>query len=338
VASATTETGGAYRFENLEQGTQANEVIYCLLARRPGHSSAYQMISPLRGKVPDSIRLSANPGTLSGRVIDEQGRAVAGALVGCVRCGMVPVHQIQAAETDEFGRYTISDLPSYKPAPNTWTFFWIRHPEFPLTSGKYAGIPSVVDVTLPKGGLVEGRVMDTVTGRPATGATIMVQGVKEHGSAVVRTDAEGKYRLILTADHYNIRAEAVDRTCVALDSFDVQNGAKNSDVELELIEGGYIVGRVTDAKSGKPLPTIRGMAVTIGHHGPAFPRSGAAVGSTFVHDDGTYRLRVAPGDNFPYIMMSVSTERSPRSAFDHPPIHVKAGQVVELNMTVHTGD
>ena len=334
-ASLTTGQDGLYRFENLERGTDEDEIIYYLLARRPGYSSASHQFNFLLGRLPETVTLSQKIGTLLGRVTDEQGRPIKGALVSGASFGFEPIQQILAAETDEKGRYAISDMQAFQSNSDARIYFWVNHPDYPQTRASYSSIPSDVDVTLPKGGVIEGTVTDAVTGMPAASTPVVVQGVKGRGSAMTKTDTQGKYRLVLTPDLYNIRATGKDRTCFCVDSFDVRNGAK-SQVNLELIEGGLIVGRVTD-ESGKPLSRLGATRIQIGHHGPAFPRSGAAVGGTRVEEDGSYRLRVAPGDNYPYIMHDVSTERSPRSAFKHDPIRVAPGQEVQLEMTVITG-
>ena len=67
-----------------------------------------------------------------------------------------------------------------------------------------------------------------------------------------------------------------DRTVIALDSFEAVAGP-NEATDLEMIEGGFIEGSVLDA-DGLPLSTTpKGRAIGIGVHGPAQPRSGAAI-------------------------------------------------------------
>src|SRR5262249_25182985 len=153
---------------------------------------------------------------------------------------------------------------------------------------------------------------------------VCAQGVQERGWAQVVANEKGIYRLVLTADAYNIWAKAKDRISVALDSFSGPIGETTQAPDLELITGDFIVGKGVYKATGGPLIKLPGgQPLHIGHHGPAFPKSGAAVGAARVADDGTYRLRVAPGDNYPYLMHDVEAERTPRNATKLPPIVVE---------------
>jgi hypothetical protein len=67
-------------------------------------------------------------------------------------------------------------------------------------------------------------------------------------------------------------------------------------------KGGFVVGKVIDGATGKPFAPALGQSQYVAHYGPARPRTGAAVTSTKIQDDGTYRLRVAPGRNYVYLM------------------------------------
>ena len=106
--------------------------------------------------------------------------------------------------------------------------------------------------------------------------------------------------------------------------------------ELHLIDGGWIEGHVVDAVTGRPLTRDpdRGQRLLVGLYGPSRPKSGAACQSDEVDDHGGFRLHVAPGLNFPYIMLSSIQERVQRRAFFEKGIEVKSGEVVRLTFRV----
>jgi protocatechuate 3,4-dioxygenase beta subunit len=344
-----TNATGEYRFENLKPLSKAVDDTehYLVAARKPKHASRAQTIFGRRIDNELDLILASNPGTLSGQVTNEQGMPLAGVEV-FLGPGGGPLPGFMHAVTDRQGRYSIADLPSWN-ADDTVTvnpktrirtvvsqcFFYLKHPDYPVTRGGYTGIPQEVDVQLEPGITIEGRVLDTVTGQPAAGAVVSAQGIKERGWGQVIADKAGAYKLVLTADQYNIWAEAKDRTSEALDSFEGPAGKTTKAPDLQLIAGGFIVGKVVDRTTGEPLSELPGgQPLLIAHYGPARPRSGAAVGITTVNKDGIYRLRVAPGDNYPYLMHDLDAERTPRNARKQGPIYVEEGETVTLDFHV----
>jgi hypothetical protein len=105
---------------------------------------------------------------------------------------------------------------------------------------------------------------------------------------------------------------------------------------LKLIEGGWIEGHLIDAETGKPVSrdpqSQRRLAVAA--YGPSHPKSGAACQSSEVDDRGAFRLRVAPGTNFPYIMYPDVWNRTQRREFYQKGIEVKSGEIVSLEFRI----
>jgi hypothetical protein len=292
------------------------------------------------------LPLSTNVGALTGRVTDEKGAPLAGVEVFLPLGNPLPgfMHGV----TDKDGRYSIPDLKCWN-AEDTVTFdpktgtgsrvlhcsFRLKHPDYPLTIGLYTAIPQEVNVQLKPGMIIKGQVLDVVTGKPAAAATVAAQGLTERGFDQAVTDDKGAYRLSLTPDRYNIWAQAKDRTAAALDSFEAQVGEVTKAPDLKLVAGGFIAGKVVDKATGKPMNRLPGgHAVRVANHGPARPLSGGAVEGTVVQNDGTYRLRVAPGPNYPYLMHEVDAERTPYNVRSLPPIIVREGETVTLDFHV----
>jgi hypothetical protein len=102
--------------------------------------------------------------------------------------------------------------------------------------------------------------------------------------------------------------------------------------DFKLVEGGWIEGQLVDAESGKPVVRDPGsdQVLRVGLYGPSRPKSGAACLSSPVDGHGRFRIRVAPGVNFPYIMYPEVWERTQRREFYEQGIEVKAGEVASL--------
>ncbi|HVC93840.1 MAG TPA: M56 family metallopeptidase, partial [Pirellulales bacterium] len=344
-----TGASGEYRFGDLKplSEVEGRSQSFCVAGRKPKYASSARMIFVSEKRTDFDLTLASNSGTLSGRVTNEREEPLARADVFLPTAG-VPLPGFMNAVTDKDGRFAIPDLKCWN-AKDTETFdpktgfgtvvsqcyIYVKHADYPLTRGGYSGIPQEVDVQLKPGMIIEGRVVDIVTGRLAAGAVVSAQGNKEHGWAQVTADENGEYRLVLNADQYNIWAQTNDRTSVALNSFTGPTGKTTRAPDLELISGGIIAGKVVEKTTGKPLSKLpNGQHLSIGHHGPAFPKSGAAVGVAAVAGDGSYRLRVAPGANYPYLMHLVDAERTPRNATALEPIIVREGETVTLDFHV----
>ncbi len=68
-------------------------------------------------------------------------------------------------------------------------------------------------------------------------------------------------------------------------------------VEIELIEGVLVEGKVIDLDTDRPLKGAH-----LGLYGPIRPRSGAAIIGDETDDEGRYRFRLPPGECYIYVM------------------------------------
>jgi hypothetical protein len=354
LQSAVTDDAGRFHFSELPPPPTEKDQPrwgYALAISKRGRGSILQRLvaASLNQPLPFKLRPTA---TLQGRVTDSNGKPVAGALVWANSLVEGPVEGICSTRTDADGRYTITDMTAWgddalKPKPAgkgaqkvlVGCFFDVTHPDYGQERPMYRNMPDTVDVVLQPAGAIEGRVVDQVTSKPAAGAIVCMQGthgLKGGGWHQTRTDAQGKYRFTsLLAGKYNIWTSTSDRVCTALDSFGVEAGKKRTAPDLMLIEGGWIEGRVIDAATGKPISGkshVRGLHV--GLYGPAMPRSGSACDSSEVDEHGRFRLHVAPGVNFPYLMESDSWARTQRREYFKKGIEVRAGEVVSINFRI----
>ena len=254
------------------------------------------------------VVLSAPPGIIEGRVVfAETGKAAAGVtvLVEARR----PTELIrETAETDREGRYRVSSLPQGRFS------VWVSH----AADGKTAETIESLNVTpgqtekaplirLMNGGVIQGQVVDDRTGRPAAGITLGLQGAQNQKGKVqgfsgrATTDAKGEYRFAgLPPGKFNVyyNRDRTDVTAAAIASFEVRAGQTAEAPVMHLIPGCLIKGRIIDDATGKQLTLRDGEYLDLQSQGPAKPSSGAGVDVAVVRKDGTFEIRMPPGDSW----------------------------------------
>jgi hypothetical protein len=314
MVETRTDVAGRYAFLEIEYSAYPCDL--CVAATANGYASAVDIAKSKTGEVDLPLELSNSVGTLSGVVTDPQGRPVHDAVVFLPGCyGDQPLPGIRSSVTDDLGRYAITDLKRWSPEetktfdPKTGTgfmttscSFFVEHPDYPRTAASNSAVPQTVNVTLKPAAVVEGRVIDAVTQKAVANVMVSAQGIVRNAWFQTRTDRDGRYRFSMTKDHYNIWAEANDRVPLAVKALAAKPGHAVSDADIRLVQGGFVVGTVFDAATNKPVSPSVDHPIRVAHYGPARPRTGAAVTSTAVNADGTYRLHVAPGRNYVYLM------------------------------------
>lgn len=148
-------------------------------------------------------------------------------------------------------------------------------------------------------GVVQGRVIDALSGRPLQGARVQVMGGPDFGS--LTTDDDGRYELELRPGRYRVTVNANGyatgfhgpqggrggQTIV-----DVQPGRLTTGIDVRMQASGRISGRILDDR-GQPLagvelelmPAVSAMA--LGGPRAEYARTDA---------DGSYRVELMPGE------------------------------------------
>jgi hypothetical protein len=86
-----------------------------------------------------------------------------------------------------------------------------------------------------------------------------------------------------------------------------------------------------DTDTDKPVPgALKQGRLSVGLYGPSRPKSGAACQSCPVDDQGRFRLHVAPGANYVYLMNSDYWRRMQQREFFEEGVEVKSGEVVKV--------
>ncbi len=218
---------GSFALPDLPALSPKDTTVYSMVVTASGRASTiWQACQP---KAPEEIVLKMPPAaTLRGRVTDSTGKPVAGAMVWTNGLLEQPVDGVCSARTDADGRYVISDLNAWdvdkiKPVDDgkgRWTvctgcYLSVRHPNYAENRPLYKRVPDSVDVVIEPAAVIEGRVIDQLSGKPAAGVRVSAQGTNASriaSSPSVVTNEEGKYQLTsLAAGSYNIWADAPAR-------------------------------------------------------------------------------------------------------------------------------
>lgn len=196
------------------------------------------------------------------------------------------------AETAADGTFTLRGLPPLAP-------FNMRasHPDH-ATAWIYAATPAQpVEAQLEAGGRIRG-VVRMPDGKPAVRVLVAAAAVGI-GYANALTDERGHFELTgLPPDAYKVWAEATDLTVIAAKGIVVRGGETSDAATVQLTAGGFIVGRIVDAATGKPFAP--GPSTDVAMYGPARPDGGACE-CTPVLPDGTFRIRAPAGVNRIYL-------------------------------------
>ncbi len=276
----TADQAGAFRLRALPPGQLV------LQAEAAGHAPSASVVvtvsdEPGAARQDVVLRLAA-PVTLRGRVIDERGAGIAGAVVRAMR----PMSQVALprATTDAQGGFALE----LGPGP-----VYLAAEAQGFAPGHQLGIevpgPEPI-ITLARGGTITGVV--TGHGAPLAHFTVHVTRHAAHGGGsdywthgmrVVSPD--GSYRMAeLVPGRYSVTASAPGLAPVEQGGVMVAPGSETR-VDLALAPGASLVGTVRDARSRGP---VAGAAVRLS--------TGSDTAMTYTGDAGQFTISdIAPG-------------------------------------------
>jgi beta-lactamase regulating signal transducer with metallopeptidase domain len=361
IAELKSDASGEFAFHDVElplsdRHPQRQRMLY-VAATAAGRASAVALESVMMnyahdldelkiGFAEEPFILSQDRQTVSGVVTDPAGRPVAGARVSMGTAFGNPIPGMWSAVTDQAGKYAIYDLERWKitvveetdpdgtkstiTTRNSAAAFnsgiRVLHPQYALTTAAVGEVPGTVNVKLKPAAIVEGKVIDQVTGQPAAAVVVFAKGIGRDELALVKTDVSGRYRFQLSKDHYNIWVESQDRIAAVLKAVPAVPDQPVTDADFRLVRGGVVVGTVIDDATNQPLVGSKDKPYIVAHYGPAcmrMERQSWMVGEpelsigvqqeTRVNPDGSFRLRVAPGRNGVFFIENYGeTEQSPQ--------------------------
>ena len=297
-----TRTGvdGTFRFEFPRPELKKWDRV-SIVATHPDHAIGWQNLPP-QNATDVEIQL-AMPGIISGKIMNETGDPIQNAearlqylvssnpTLGERNVGLgwddMP---ISPAKTDANGEFVLRGLPQ-----GTTTNLAIQGPGY--AKEVHFKVPvgaEGLEFRLKREGKIEGHLSYAGTDAPVKDATVALQGIHPTtGWGQASVDANGNYRLEnLAAGMYNLYLDEGPEgwTAVAKELIRVAEGQTVSKIDLTLVRGGFITGRVTDQNTNEPIANHH-----ISFHDTARPESQAAGHGTETDENGAYRFRAAPG-------------------------------------------
>jgi beta-lactamase regulating signal transducer with metallopeptidase domain len=304
--------------------------------------------------------------TVTGRVVDAQGKPVPGARVAVVAerrkqvgdIGNFQRYQLAAmaaAESDREGRFQV-DFPAIPPARLAGLSAIALAPGYGLdgSSLKTDSTRQEATITLDPEKMVEGRLVD-VQGLPAAGVSVRVRSltVRSHGyhpydpqgsaslwPAPVATDADGRFRLRGLSAPTAIELEVEDPR-FAHQTLEIAAGdeGRTNAKTMSLVPAQAIDVRVVRAADGKPMA---GAWVNIRAE-KRNPYSWGETAGARADDQGRVRIVPWPGDGFtilaypkegePYLRREASLDWPKGAVQQSVEVKLKRGVVVRGKLT-----
>ena len=306
-SKSVTRTGmdGTFGFEILRPELKKWDRVD-IIAMHPNHAIGWQNLQ-LKSTSGVEIRLGT-PGSISGKIMNESAEPIENAeariqyldyidsTTGEHGVGLgIHAVPISPAKTNADGEFVLKGLPQGA-ATNLVT----QGPGYAMELHSRAAVGTMgLEFRLKREGRVEGHLSFAGTGEPVKNATVALTGIHPtEGWGRTHTDAIGNYLLKnIPPGTYNLYLSEGPEgwTAVAEERIKVVGGQTLSGVDLTLVRGGFITGRVTDRETGKPIADHR-----ISFHDAARPRSQASVHGTQSDQTGAYRFRAAPGPALVY--------------------------------------
>lgn len=341
IAKTVTDAEGRYTFEGLvppRPYRHFDRLIYGVFGFADDLAIGIPFFShSADGKQVVDIWMTHEKSSLSGRVIDAEGRPIAGARVLPYFVFDRPAPDLLSATTDADGRFTLNGLGVFKwPNGNAvGQSVVVRHPDYPDATAMVEALPADLVVTMQAGCIVTGTVVDKITGQPAEEAMVTARRADEWHESFASTDAAGHFRLVVPEGRYDFLADATDRVCIAVTGRECLGGESLELPQFTLIGGGAISGRVINTATGEFVSSERGEPIMLGLYGPSQPTGKviSPVRLAEVDETGRFVLRAAPGENFPYFV-NTRGDRMAWDTRDQPPVVVKEGETTEYDMLI----
>lgn len=341
IARTVTGADGRYTFTGLVPPSEYNDLKplrYASLGFAEGRPIGKTFHHFSKDKEVVELRIPSEKSTISGKVVDGSGRPIAGATVASHWIDRLPFPGLFTTKTDDAGRFKFDDVGVYKtPDGKFWSnSIAVFHPDYPDGKAQVTSLPAEVTVKLTAGAIITGSVLDGVTGKPGSGATVKAQRLDEFERTYSVVDAEGKFRLVVPEGEYDFSVEAPDRVCVTSTGHECQVGRPVALPQFQLIAGGFISGKVINTATKQVVPlSERGDPIAVGYYGPsqAAGRVTSPMRLGIVDKEGRFTMRAAPGNNYPYFV-NMHGDRMAWDTLKLEPVVVKAGETTNYDMLI----
>jgi uncharacterized GH25 family protein len=181
-------------------------------------------------------------------------------------------------------------------------------------------------IHLVPGATVTGKVIETASGKPIAGITVVAQSSQSSsgGSAITADDGSYAIRQLQPAK-YDVELNLNDDqqktwTAAAVENLTLAGGSSKDGVDFSLIPGVILSGTTIAADDGKPV-----QGVAVGIYSPAHPRSGSMLQSVNSDANGAFSARVPAGDEFAYVESDTPADGFGRPSPDNQTVTIADG-------------
>ncbi len=267
----------------------------------PDHAIWWQEF-PFQSATDVKIQLET-PGIISGKVMNEAGKPIQNAeiLMHSLFRGnpMLREHGDdldryalpQPVKTDANGEFVLRSLPQ-----NATTSFDVQGPGYAKQNRHNVPVGTEgLEFRLKRESRIEGRLTYAGTGKPVKDAGVVLEGIyPTDGRGQAHVDSNGNYLLKnIAPGMYNLYLAHGPKgwTALAKEFITVAEGQTVSNIDLTLIQSGFITGRVTNQETNEPIANH-----PIRLNDAARPEDSQLMDHRTITDEtGTYRFDAAPG-------------------------------------------
>ena len=267
----------------------------------PDHAIWWQEF-PFQSATDVEIQLEM-PGIISGKVMNEAGEPIQNAeiLMNSLFRGNLMLREHgddldhyalpQPVKTDANGEFVLRSLPQGATTSlEVWGTGYAKQNRHNMPVGTEG-----LEFRLKREGRIEGRLTYAGTGKPVKDAEVALEGIyPTDGWGQVRVDSNGNYLLKnIAPGMYGLYLAHGPKgwTALAKEFITVAEGQTVSNIDLTLIQSGFITGRVTDQETDEPIANH-----PIRLNDAARPEDSQLMDHRTTTDEtGAYRFDAAPG-------------------------------------------
>lgn len=288
---------GAFSFSDVQPGSVG------VFAHKPGMAfGGLHLQLALDDVQALTLRLSA-PDSVSGKVKNEDGKAVIGAQISRVGIDApskvsIPFAKLQSKgigvpKSGKDGRFTITDLPkggivSLKVSAHDYAVEAVRE----VSVGE-----KQVRVPLERGVLITGKVVSRVNKTSVGDLTILFTKLNPQYTTVVTSTGLGEYAVRLKPGNYSYHALNRLYRLPSMIPLGISDEAPIMSLNLQVSGVGTIRGKVADATTEKPVAGAV-LAIEVGGYPAALTRTGASGEFMFTAAAMENTIRIAPVDGY----------------------------------------
>lgn len=240
-------------------------------AHAPGFAFGGQHLNLSVGETPDNLRiLLRKPDAITGSIKNSNGDKLEGARI--TRLALlddkvgIPLAKLKAFGFEEpasnkNGNFILSNLPM-----GTSVALKVGHADYAQEGVESVVVGSKVDVTLYRGALIDGTVIQTSGQQAVSQAAVLIRNAQPpYDTALAQTDAFGVFTLRLKPGVYLAQALSVGQSSPGWQELVVTGEHNIVKCRLNLVGTGVITGKLLDAVSGNPVEGARITLVTNGN-------------------------------------------------------------------------